>query len=45
MEYSNSYNTIESKIKQMNARLTLTDEKPFNVGTERFEHYNYQIRE
>lgn len=39
-EYTNTYKTIEEKIKLMNSKLTLTDEKPFNSGTERFQHYS-----
>lgn len=45
MQYTNTYNTIESKIKQMNSRLTLTEEKPFNTGADRFKHYNQEIVE
>lgn len=40
MDYPNFYNTIEAKVKQMNSKLTLTDDKPFNSGTERFKHYS-----
>lgn len=39
VDYPNFYNTIEAKVKMMNSKLTLTDEKPFNSGTERFKHY------
>jgi hypothetical protein len=40
MEYPNFYNTIEAKVKQMNSKLTLTEDKPFNSGAERFKHYS-----
>lgn len=39
-DYTNTYKTIEEKIKAMNSKLTLVDEKPFNSGTERFKHYS-----
>jgi hypothetical protein len=39
MDYPNFYNTIEAKVKQMNSKLTLTDDKPFNSGAQRFKHY------
>ena len=32
-QYSNFHKTIESKIKSMNSKLTLTEEKPFNSGS------------
>jgi hypothetical protein len=38
-EYANLHYTIGEKIKLMNSKLTLTEEKPFNCGTERFKHY------
>ena len=39
-EYTNLRGTIEQKVKKMNSKLTLTEEKPFNTGTERFKHYS-----
>ncbi len=39
IEYSNIYNTIEYKVKQMNSKLTLSQQKPFNSGAQRFKHY------
>lgn len=32
-DYANTHHTIEEKIKQMNSKLILTEEKPFNCGT------------
>lgn len=31
---------MSKKVQQSTKRLTLTDKKPFNVGTERFQHYS-----
>lgn len=39
MDYVIIQHTIEEKVKHMNNKLTLTDEKPFNTGAERFKHY------
>ena len=38
-DYTNAHHTIEQQVKTMNSKLTLTEEKPFNSGLERFKHY------